>query len=337
MRLIRPFLSALASSTGRRCTSTFTTHTSFRELVDQYDAFILDQFGVMHNGFEALHGAVECVEELHKAGKALIILSNTSAPSHAALKKLPKFGFDPNHFVGAVTSGEEASKYVRETFGSDVTRPSKALFITWDTSDPDNPRLTALPEQFLAQCGNVLIAASVEEADFLLLHGSEVWLQSPKNQVTSLGSFIDTGNFDQVIDPLLSMCVQRGLPAVCANPDFVVQTPSGGTAFMPGRIAQRYQEMGGHCTIFGKPHSEHFVACLKQLGLERVAHVGDSLHHDIAGASRAGVSSVFVSSGIHFQDFEVETWGELPQRHELERVFDEAATTPTHVVGAFRL
>ena len=27
----------------------FETHKSFAEIVDQYDRFILDQFGVMHN------------------------------------------------------------------------------------------------------------------------------------------------------------------------------------------------------------------------------------------------------------------------------------------------
>jgi ribonucleotide monophosphatase NagD (HAD superfamily) len=33
----------------------------FGSLVDQYDGFILDQFGVMHNGVVALPGAKVCV------------------------------------------------------------------------------------------------------------------------------------------------------------------------------------------------------------------------------------------------------------------------------------
>lgn len=41
---------------------------------------------------------------------------------------------------------------------------------------------------------------------------------------------------------------------------------------------------------FGKPNPRHFHACLKNLGISLksipgVAHVGDSLEHDIVGAN----------------------------------------------------
>ena len=85
---------------------TFTTISSFAEIASRYDGFILDQYGVMHNGSHSLPGSVECVEKLAEMGKKLIILSNTSSPSETALKKLPKLGFNPDCFVGAVTSGE---------------------------------------------------------------------------------------------------------------------------------------------------------------------------------------------------------------------------------------
>ena len=320
----------------------FTTHASFsKDLIQQYDAFILDQFGVLHNGVTALDGAVACLESLHQAGKKLVILSNTSAPSAAALQKLPKFGFTPHHFVGAVTSGEEAARYIRQHLTG-----KKALFFTWDAlTDPqNNPRLTALPEQFLKQCSSnteqLQIASSPADADFVLFHGSEVILTDHNHQVP-LGDFITTGNMenDDVIDPLLQQCLTRQLPAVCANPDFVVQTPTGDVAYMPGRLAARYQQLGGTCTVFGKPHVEHFQACLDKLGLpaDRVAHVGDSLHHDIAGATAAGIPTVFVTSGIHATELQTTSFGEMPTKDALEDVLREYQTTPTHVVPAFRL
>lgn len=292
---------------------------------------------MMHDGVNALDGAVDCVRELHASGKTLIILSNTSAPSQAALKKLPKFGFDETHFLGAVTSGEEASKYIRKTFGSD-TSPSKALFITWDASDANNPRLTATPQRFLQECANVEVAASVEEADFLLLHGSEVWYRGDSLSQQSLKRFIEEGDFSD-LDPILRKCMDRSLPCVCANPDFIVQTPEGGQAHMPGKIAARYKELGGDTILFGKPHMEQFLACIDRLGIEkdRVAHVGDSLHHDIAGAYQAGIPSVFVTSGIHASQFGT-LFGELPDMEEIERVVTEAGpAVPTHVVSAFRI
>jgi ribonucleotide monophosphatase NagD (HAD superfamily) len=130
---------------------------------------------------------------------------------------------------------------------------------------------------------------------------------------------------------------------VCANPDRVVVTPSGGTAYMPGLIAQRYIDMGGNCRSFGKPDVQHFEACLETLGLSsdsyrrKVAHVGDSLHHDVAGAKSAGIPSIFVSSGIHANQLQV-AFGEMPTSDQLDQLFlDEGSIYPTHIVPTFQL
>ena len=155
---IRPATSlalAASSSSPNSKLATPSLHTSFSEIVDRYDAFILDQFGVLHDGVSALDGAVELCRHLsEQANKKLIILSNTSAPSDKALAKLPKLGFHRDNFVGAVTSGEESSHYVRATFGNGIVvdaedgdddsssrvRPSRALMFTWDPFKPNNPR-----------------------------------------------------------------------------------------------------------------------------------------------------------------------------------------------------
>lgn len=311
-----------------------------------YDAFILDQFGVLHNGVEALDGAVEAVTHLHEKRKKLIILSNTSAPAHMALAKLPRLGFAAHHFGGgAVTSGEEASRYVRQRYGGpDRKTATKALFWTWDAQKPDNPRLTAPPQAFLDRCGNVEVAADVEDADLILLHGSEVWHRGPDAPQQPLGSFIEDGDCSAIVDPLLRRCLARDLPMVCANPDLVVLTPAGGTAHMPGRIARRYRELGAtdrQCRVFGKPDAEHFEACLRRLGMEhkrtRVAHVGDSLSHDVAGAAAAGIPAVFVASGIHARQLGI-PFGAAPEPEALRRLLaEEGSAPPTHVVPAFRL
>jgi ribonucleotide monophosphatase NagD (HAD superfamily) len=327
-------------------------HPSFHDLVDRYDAFILDQFAVLHNGVSALPGAIECVDYLVSRGKSLILLSNTSAPAEAAMKRLLQLGFAPGAFVGAVTSGEEASRYIRETHGSSSS-PTRILFFTWDASLPNNPRLTALPQTFLEQCGQVAVASSVQDADLLVFHGSEVWYRGVDLPSIPLGTFVATGDLTNVVDDLLRQCLGQNLSAVCANPDLVVQTPTGGMAYMPGRLAQRYAELAANrddvsCRVFGKPNPEHFHACVRQLqrqqqeaSLEqpplRIAHVGDSLHHDIHGANQAGIASIFVTSGIH-QSEVATTFGELPSQERLQQLFQtQGGVTPTHVVPAFRL
>lgn len=336
-------LPAQADSTAASSSSSsksYSIHSSFNdEIIDQYDAFILDQFGVLHNGINALDGTIELVEYLYKRKKKrLIILSNTSAPAAKALEKLPKFGFG-DYFEDAVTSGEESGRFIKETYGSKDT-VQKALMFTWDATKPNNPRLTAMPEVYLAECGNIEVATSVDEADFVLFHGSEVWYRGPDLDPVTISPFIEQGSFETV-DSILKQCQQRNLPAVCANPDNVVQLPSGdGVAHMPGKLASRYQSLGGSCTTFGKPAVEHFLACIRKLGLDksRVAHVGDSLHHDIEGADKAGIPNVFVTSGIHKGDFGTE-YGELPSDEVLEEFMKKEGGTlrPTHVVPAFRL
>jgi ribonucleotide monophosphatase NagD (HAD superfamily) len=91
--------------------------------------------------------------------------------------------------------------------------------------------------------------------------------------------------------------------------------------------------------MFGKPDVEHFEACIRKLQInrDRVAHVGDSLHHDIAGAIATNVPSVFVTSGIHASQLGT-SFGEMPETNSLYNLFEqEGSIYPTHVVPAFRL
>ena len=320
----------------RLIATAFQAHATFAELAKSYDGFILDQFGVLHNGKHALPGAEELVKHLVDSGKKLIILSNTSSPSTTTIKRLPGLGFDPNDFIGAVTSGDEASRLIKEKYGSGP-RKKKFVWFTWKPGFGNAPP----PLAFLRQCGNVEPAETVDEADFVVAHGSGV-VRGPGEDgdasIQSMGSFLDDGDLTEV-DSVLQRCRERHLPMICANPDFVVMYADGGFRHMPGKIAKRYEELGGDCTYFGKPHSPHFMACLRELRLDkdRVAHVGDSLHHDIAGANAAGIPSIFVTGGIHCNDLGKPN-GELPDEDALEALFEkEGGHVPTHVVPMFRL
>lgn len=215
----------------------FTLHTSFSPLLSLYDTFLLDQFGVIHNGSESLHGAQECIQTMLKKNKRMAILSNTSSPSHVAKQRLPKYGLSSDMFAGGlVSSGEECAKFVREERRRGKMK--KALWLTWQESEQQNPM------QFLSYCENGLdgtddddmvidVAESVEEADFILLHGSEVWrkcreltsTQSSEDELVDL-NFLYNKDFT-VIDNLLEKSLQRSLPMVCANPDFIVGLPKG--------------------------------------------------------------------------------------------------------------
>jgi ribonucleotide monophosphatase NagD (HAD superfamily) len=319
-------------------TTGFSVHESLSdEIIQKYDGFILDQFGVMHNGTSGLPGAPACVQALQDQGKKIIILSNSSALSVSTMAKLPKLGFDPDHFVGAVTSGQEASQFIQETYGG--AGDKKALFFTWKSTPPKTPSPAAV---FWNECGGITPVAieHVETADFILLHGCDV-LRGPGADgqaiETDLGEFSDKADFS-VMDPILKTCAAAAIPMVCANPDFICIRPDGSIANMPGQIAARYEVMGGVVTSFGKPHQEHFEACVRELGLpkDKVVHIGDSLHHDIAGANAAGIDSILVTGGVHLEELECEL-DEVPGDEALKDLFAQHGETPTYVVPMLKL
>ena len=328
----------MATDTGsKKHNETFQVHDSFgKDLIDKYDGFILDQFGVLHNGVCGLEGAPDLVKTLRQThNKKLVILSNTSSSSESCKAKLPILGFDVKDFCNAVTSGEEAGRHIRDIYAKS---DKKALWFTWKTQNT--------PLRFLKLCGNVPLTTDPSEADYVILHGVDL-LRGPGEdgnaEEISLGDFHTSGKLDEsnsstTIESILQVCAERKLPMVCANPDFIIVKPDGSTGYMPGTISKRYKNLGGSCESFGKPHVPHFEACLRDLGLDKtkVVHVGDSLHHDIKGANDAGIDSVLVTGGIHRTELGSEL-NAVPDTEALKELFEKHGQMPTHVVPMFRM
>ena len=76
-------------------------------VADQYDLFIIDQWGVLHDGVNPHEGAVEVLRALRKAGKTITILSNSSRRCSITVKHMSEMGFTSDLFDHCVTSGEE--------------------------------------------------------------------------------------------------------------------------------------------------------------------------------------------------------------------------------------
>lgn len=330
MRLARRAL-VLSTLVGTRGSLVQTPISGLSSIVDRYDAFLLDQFGVMHDGKNALPGAVECFSELAKRKKKLIVLSNTSRRRDHAVSKLPKIGFDAERLSGFVCSGELAWQHMAER-----CRGQRCLWISWSDD------FMAWQADYLDGTGVGL--ASAADADFVLVHGSHRLRDGEQAaSSTGLGPGED-GERSAALEAALATCLERGLPMLCANPDLYVTFPDGSRGYMPGLIAERYEELGGEVTYFGKPHRPAFDAALAMLAAEaqvepaRVLHVGDSLAHDVRGASAAGIDSLFVAGGIHAAELGIAegdahaTIGE----DALDRLFAAYDVRPTYSSSGFR-
>tara|TARA_B100000287_G_C20080467_1_gene562108 strand:+ start:215 stop:421 length:207 start_codon:yes stop_codon:yes gene_type:complete len=60
------------------------------EIYNSYDTFIIDLWGVMHNGIKLNKGAVEVVEKLNEYKKKIVFLSNAPRPSKQVINFLKK-------------------------------------------------------------------------------------------------------------------------------------------------------------------------------------------------------------------------------------------------------
>jgi len=103
---------------------------------------------------------------------------------------------------------------------------------------------------------------------------------------------------------------ERKLKLICANPDIVVERGDR-LVYCAGAIAELYRELGGEVIFYGKPHRPIYERAMElaaaKLGhavaLNRVLAIGDSVRTDLAGAHGYGIDCLFVTRGIHAEEF----------------------------------
>ena len=255
---------------------------SFSEILDKYDFFILDQWGVMHDGHKGYKNAINAINKLIIENKKLIIISNSSKRKISSVNRLKDLGFNKNDFIEIMTSGEMIWQELFN-FSSKYDANLKNCFHIYDNSKEDGKDFRIGLEKFD-------FVSNVKEADFIL----------------ACTPFENTKPLDYIT--ILNDALDRNLIMFCANPDFVtVENNNEKDIFCMGTIADLYELMGGKVVILGKPNKAIYIeSCKKinQLELSRIVAVGDSLDHDILGATNFGIDSILISNGIHKDLFE---------------------------------
>lgn len=279
-------------------------YDSFSPVCDRYSAYLIDIWGVLHDGAKPYPGAVDCLARLKELGKSIIFVSNAAKRARAIEKELKRFGISRQHYDVVVSSGEVFWR----TFSSGRDIRLNALGTHYLLLGPPRSRL---PEGLA-----IKRVESPEQADFVLAIGVS---GNPSSTATT--------------DDILRQAAKADLPMVCANPDLqVVRDDVMGIG--PGAFAVRYKELGGKVMYFGKPHKTIYEYCfnfLEDIPRHKIAAVGDALITDIAGANAAGIDSVLIGTGIHadaLKDLPSQP-GKIQERCRVER------QTPTTLVGNF--
>ena len=257
--------------------------SGLEKIYNNYDTFILDQWGVMHDGITGYLRAVQCVERLFLEKKNLIIVSNSSKRKNSSLQKLPDLGFNCNHFTEVMTSGEMIWQSLFNESYKETENLGKNCFHIFNKKKAGGKDILKGLKLDLVQ--------DIEDANFIL----------------GCSPFANTEVLDYV--PILDIALKKDLPFICANPDFqtVENSISDNNIFCMGTVSELYKNMGGKVFFLGKPNIDIYIESVKNirnLNKSRVLAIGDSLHHDIKGAINYGIDSLLITStGIHSKIF----------------------------------
>ncbi len=269
------------------------------EIAHRYDLFLLDQWGVLHDGETAHPAAVDALRQLRRLPAVIIILSNSGKRADESRMRLDRMGIPADLYDHLVTSGEIVHRNLMARPDAFYQRLGQRFFaLTWE---PGN--LAVLDGTGMVQ------APTPEEADFIFCSGTSR---------SRLEDYLDD----------LRRAKARGLPMLCANPDKISLAPDGSLQICPGTVAAAYQEMGGEVRWHGKPFAETYALCRSLApGRSHILGIGDSMEHDIAGVVACGGDGLLVLGGIHGTEA-----GDGRDPARLEPLFNRYATRPAAVI-----
>lgn len=237
------------------------------EIYNSYDTFIIDLWGVMHDGVNLNKEALNVVDNLMKNNKRVVFLSNAPRPRESVIKFLRKLKMNEKYLKNVFTSGEAAIKSLKsKKFG-------KKFFHLGPARDSSLFKGLESKNSELKNC------------DFILCTGLF------DNHETDLDYY----------KKLLQDSVTKKF--ICTNPDLIVHRGQN-KEFCAGTIAEIFKSLGGKVIYFGKPYKAVYETILNDN--EKSFAIGDNLNTDIKGANNLGLDSLFITNGIHRMEFKKE-------------------------------
>ena len=280
---------------------------SIKDLGSRYAAWVVDIWGVMHNGHRAFAPAIEAIRSFREEGGIVVFLSNSPRPTPGVQEQLARLGVPATCYDATVTSG-------------DLTRH--------ELGKHRHPRVFHLGP----------------ERDLPIFAGLDMTLvpRDKAELVVCSGLFDDETETPQEYVGLLRELAARHLPMICANPDHLVERGHK-LVYCAGALAAIYEKEGGSVVYAGKPYppiyelAHETIAGIAGRAVSKgeILAVGDGVHTDIAGAGGFGIDAVFVASGLHAP---TNSGGEAGQealdRMHLAELFGQAKRRPLAAMRA---
>jgi HAD superfamily hydrolase (TIGR01459 family) len=210
-------------------------------------------------------------------GGTVILITNAPRPADSVQRQLRKLGVADETYNAIVSSGDLTRLYVAD-------HPGRKFF--WLGPERDSSIYRGLDA----------VLAPLEQADYLVC----------------TGLLDDETETAEDYRPMMLKARERDLPFICANPDIVVERGDR-LIYCAGAIAELYRDLGGEVIFYGKPHRPIYERAMQLAAAQRggapvtpsrVLAIGDSVRTDLAGAHGFGIDCLFVTRGIHSEEFE---------------------------------
>ena len=237
----------------------------FRSVFDNYELFIIDLWGVVHNGIELHKNAIHTLSKITEAKKNYILLTNAPRPNKIVKIFLENLGLDKSMSENVFTSGEAALGYLKKNYIG-----QKFYHI-------GPPRDFDLFNDFKNKK-----TEDLDKSDYLLCTG----LYDQHDQ--------DLNYYKELLKNFTSKKM------VCTNPDLIVNKGKK-REYCAGSVAMIFEKIGGEVIYFGKPYPEVYNQSITNNN-NKVIAIGDNLNTDIKGAINMNYDSLIITDGVHKEE-----------------------------------
>lgn len=273
----------------------------FSALAPNYDVFLCDVWGVVHNGVVSFPEACDALTQARAMGKVVVFITNAPRPGEAVIRQIDELKVPHSAYDDIVSSGDVTR---------DVIMHRKGQTLCHIGPPRDHSIFTGLDVTF----------APIETADYVVCSGlDEDDTETPEDYRSRL-----------------EIMLKRKLFMLCGNPDLVVERGDR-LVYCAGSVADLYANMGGEVLYAGKPYRPIYDLALakaeaisgRKADMKRVMAIGDSVRTDLKGGRSFGVDMLFLTAGIHAEEF---GGRDTPNKDTMKEVFAAAGDMPTAVM-----
>ncbi len=285
--------------------------SGLKQISNSYSHFILDVWGVLHDGIKAYPGVVETLDFLRKDGKKICMLSNAPRRATKVVEMLKNFGITPNFYDFILTSGEAAFLDLKKNQEENFKNFGKNYFYIGPKKDID-----------LLDGLDYVRVAEASKANFVITTGFN-------GESSTLAEKL----------PEIIAAKENNLPMICVNPDLIVVRQNGDEMLCAGVIAHEYAKMSGEVFYYGKPFSAVYKIAhqlCENPQKNKILAIGDGLETDIKGANDFGIDSLLITGGILANQLGVKYWQDADEK-KLEKICQEYRTFPKFIISNLKI